>query len=79
MSDSMTLIIEAMCSPFPTMGPIFLPYRTRITRKSYPFGRLARLTPTSRAQYIILTKVLGVQHIFCVIGFSMGGQQVCNL
>jgi len=28
-----------------------------------------------RAQYAVLTKALGVQHIFCVVGFSMGGQQ----
>jgi len=29
-----------------------------------------------RAQYIVLTKVLGVQQIFCAVGFSMGGQEV---
>jgi len=28
-----------------------------------------------RAQYAVLTKHLGVKHVFCVIGFSMGGQQ----
>ncbi|KAH9839211.1 homoserine O-acetyltransferase [Rhodofomes roseus] len=28
-----------------------------------------------RAQYTVLTKVLGVQKVHCVIGFSMGGQQ----
>ncbi|KAG6911138.1 hypothetical protein DXG01_003878 [Tephrocybe rancida] len=30
----------------------------------------------SRAQYDVLTKKLGVQEVFLVIGFSMGGQQV---
>lgn len=30
----------------------------------------------SRAQYIVLTQKLGIQKAFCVIGFSMGGQQV---
>ncbi|KAH9948945.1 homoserine O-acetyltransferase [Amylocystis lapponica] len=28
-----------------------------------------------RAQYAVLTKQLGIQKVFCVIGFSMGGQQ----
>ncbi|ESK97072.1 homoserine acetyltransferase family protein [Moniliophthora roreri MCA 2997] len=28
-----------------------------------------------RAQYTVLTKVLGIKEVFCVIGFSMGGQQ----
>ncbi|KDQ57462.1 hypothetical protein JAAARDRAFT_58074 [Jaapia argillacea MUCL 33604] len=28
-----------------------------------------------RAQYIVLTKHLGIQHVYCVVGFSMGGQQ----
>jgi len=28
-----------------------------------------------RAQYTVLTKMLGVQKVFCAIGFSMGGQQ----
>ncbi|KAG7098586.1 hypothetical protein E1B28_000515 [Marasmius oreades] len=28
-----------------------------------------------RAQYTVLTNALGVKEIFCVIGFSMGGQQ----
>uniref|UniRef100_A0A0W0FGT0 Putative alpha beta hydrolase fold protein n=1 Tax=Moniliophthora roreri TaxID=221103 RepID=A0A0W0FGT0_MONRR len=28
-----------------------------------------------RAQYTLLTKVLGIKEVFCVIGFSMGGQQ----
>ena len=30
----------------------------------------------SRAQYAVLTKVLGVKKVHCVVGFSMGGQQV---
>lgn len=30
----------------------------------------------SRAQYSVLTKELGIQKVFLVIGFSMGGQQV---
>ena len=29
-----------------------------------------------RAQYAVLTKVLGVKKAYAVIGFSMGGQQV---
>jgi len=29
-----------------------------------------------RAQYAVLTKLLGVKKVFCVVGFSMGGQQV---
>jgi hypothetical protein len=37
------------------------------------------LTRPSRAQYIILTKVLGIQQIFCAVGFSMGGQEVCKI
>ncbi|KAH0827894.1 alpha beta hydrolase fold protein [Lanmaoa asiatica] len=28
-----------------------------------------------RAQYTVLTQKLGIQKVFCVIGFSMGGQQ----
>jgi len=28
-----------------------------------------------RAQYAVLTEKLGIQKVFCVIGFSMGGQQ----
>ncbi|PCH40377.1 homoserine acetyltransferase [Wolfiporia cocos MD-104 SS10] len=28
-----------------------------------------------RAQYAVLTQKLGVQHVLCVVGFSMGGQQ----
>ncbi|KAH7914145.1 alpha beta hydrolase fold protein [Hygrophoropsis aurantiaca] len=28
-----------------------------------------------RAQYTVLTKKLGIKKVFCVIGFSMGGQQ----
>jgi uncharacterized membrane protein YhfC len=32
--------------------------------------------PASRAQYLFLTQGLGVQQIFCAIGFSMGGQLV---
>lgn len=31
----------------------------------------------SRAQYAVLTEGLGVRKLFCVVGFSMGGQQVC--
>ena len=34
------------------------------------------LKNASRAQHAVLTKKHGVQKIFCVIGFSMGGQQV---
>jgi hypothetical protein len=30
----------------------------------------------SRAQYTVLTQKLGVKKVFCVIGFSMGAQQV---
>jgi len=30
----------------------------------------------SRAQHAVLTKHLGVRKVFCVVGFSMGGQQV---
>lgn len=30
----------------------------------------------SRAQYAVLTGELGVKKVFCVVGFSMGGQQV---
>jgi hypothetical protein len=30
----------------------------------------------SRAQHAVLTKVLGVRKVYCVLGFSMGGQQV---
>ena len=30
----------------------------------------------SRAQYAVLTKKLNVKKVYCVIGFSMGGQQV---
>lgn len=33
----------------------------------------------SRAQHIVLTKVLGVKKIYAVIGFSMGAQQVSSL
>ncbi|KIM75515.1 hypothetical protein PILCRDRAFT_827226 [Piloderma croceum F 1598] len=40
-----------------------------------PYFPAVSYEDNTRAQYIILTKVLGVQHIFCVIGFSMGGQQ----
>ncbi|KAH0827893.1 Alpha/Beta hydrolase protein [Lanmaoa asiatica] len=29
----------------------------------------------SRAQYAVLTKVLGVKKVYCALGFSMGGQQ----
>lgn len=29
----------------------------------------------SRTQYAVLTKGLGVKKLFCVVGFSMGGQQ----
>ena len=32
---------------------------------------------SSRAQYAVLTKELNVKKVHCVIGFSMGGQQVC--
>ena len=30
----------------------------------------------SRAQHAVLTKELGIKHILCAIGFSMGAQQV---
>ena len=30
----------------------------------------------SRAQYTVLTQKLGIQKVFCVVGFSMGAQQV---
>ncbi|KZT29001.1 homoserine acetyltransferase [Neolentinus lepideus HHB14362 ss-1] len=30
----------------------------------------------ARAQYAALTKKLGIEHIYCVVGFSMGGQMV---
>lgn len=33
----------------------------------------------SRAQHIVLTKVLGVKKIYAIIGFSMGGQQVSSI
>ena len=32
----------------------------------------------SRAQYAVLVKKLKISKIFCVIGLSMGGQQVCT-
>jgi len=28
-----------------------------------------------RAQHVVLTKALGIKKVFCVVGFSMGGQQ----
>lgn len=34
---------------------------------------------TRRAQYAVLTKVLGVKKIYAVIGFSMGAQQVKHI
>lgn len=33
----------------------------------------------SRAQHIVLTKVLGVKKVYAVIGFSMGAQQVSSI
>jgi hypothetical protein len=33
-------------------------------------------TYVSRAQHAVLTQKLGVKKVFCVIGFSMGAQQV---
>ncbi|GJJ06274.1 hypothetical protein Clacol_000465 [Clathrus columnatus] len=33
---------------------------------------------TIRAQYIVLTEKLGVKKVHCVLGFSMGGQQIHN-
>jgi homoserine acetyltransferase len=39
------------------------------------FDSLTKDCP-SRAQYAVLTKKLGIQKVFLVIGFSMGGQQV---
>lgn len=33
------------------------------------------ISPRSRAQHAVLTKCLGVSKVFCVVGFSMGGQQ----
>ncbi|KAJ8518257.1 hypothetical protein ONZ45_g4642 [Pleurotus djamor] len=32
-------------------------------------------TEPSRAQHAVLTKALGITHVLCAIGFSMGGQQ----
>ena len=41
------------------------------------FERETYVDPSnSRAQYNVLTQVLNVNKLFCVIGFSMGGQQV---
>ncbi|KAF5370603.1 hypothetical protein D9758_002043 [Tetrapyrgos nigripes] len=33
------------------------------------------MTLPSRAQHAVLTKCLGITEVFCVVGFSMGGQQ----
>jgi homoserine acetyltransferase len=55
-----------------------LPYRTRTICESRTVFFEARLTAASRAQYIVLTKLLAIQQILCAIGFSMGGQQVRN-
>ncbi|EGO25295.1 hypothetical protein SERLADRAFT_414938 [Serpula lacrymans var. lacrymans S7.9] len=32
-------------------------------------------TDRSRAQYIVMTQKLSIKQVFCVVGFSMGGQQ----
>lgn len=32
---------------------------------------------SSRAQHAVLTEHLSVKKVFCVVGFSMGAQQVC--
>ncbi|KAI0084891.1 alpha beta hydrolase fold protein [Irpex rosettiformis] len=40
-----------------------------------PYFPMVTYEDNIRAQYAVLTKELNVQKIFCVIGFSMGGQQ----
>lgn len=60
------------------MGLTSLTLPTKITCESFSIERRCiRLTSdTSRAQQAVLTKKFGLQKIFCVVGFSMGGQQV---
>lgn len=52
-------------------------YRTQTTCKHINCAtRLRSQYPSRRAQYAVLTKHLGVTKLHCVVGFSMGGQQV---
>ena len=49
----------------------------QITLTQVNTGRVLKLRPVgSRAQYTVLVNELKVSKVFCVIGFSMGGQQV---
>ena len=53
------------------------PYHTRTTCELQLRSTAAGFSQSSsRAQYAVLTKELNVKKVYCVIGFSMGGQQV---
>ncbi|TFK54476.1 hypothetical protein OE88DRAFT_1733130 [Heliocybe sulcata] len=57
-----TLLVPGDCitaKPFPYNGPYF----PAVSHED-----------NVRAQYTVLTKKLGLEHIYCVFGFSMGGQ-----
>ena len=64
-------------SPLPIMARIsrLFPMKTTCTLSSCEETCSLRQL-LSRAQYTVLTKHLGVTKIHCIVGFSMGGQQV---
>ena len=68
-------------SPFHTMGRTSRKCPTRTICQCILF--LAEIVSNtldhSRAQHAVLTEVLNVSKVFCVVGVSMGGQQVCHL
>lgn len=64
-------------SPHPTMAHISRQFPTQTICKYMEQPEpSAILKVRRRAQYAVLTKHLGVKKLHCVVGFSMGGQQV---
>ncbi|TDL24200.1 alpha/beta hydrolase fold protein [Rickenella mellea] len=62
-------------SPSNTPAPHNGPYFPAVSYEDNMHVFFQTCSDVIRAQHAVLTKALGVQKVFCVVGFSMGGQQ----